>query len=44
MDLNGQVSVVTGGSRGIGRGIALALAKAGTDLVIQGSREEEDEL
>ena len=40
MDLNGQVSVVTGGSRGIGRGIALALAKAGTDLVINYRKDE----
>ncbi len=33
-DLDGKVALVTGASRGLGRGIALALAEQGADLVI----------
>ena len=33
-DLTGKVAIVTGGNRGIGRGIALGLARAGADVVI----------
>jgi len=41
-DLNGQVAVVTGSSRGLGKWIALGLAQAGADVLVTycGSRRD----
>lgn len=40
-DLSGQVALVTGGSRGLGRQMASALAEHGADLVLCSRSEEE---
>lgn len=39
MNLEGKAAIVTGGARGIGKGVALAFAKAGADVMIV-DREE----
>ena len=38
--LKGKRALITGGSRGIGRGIALELARLGWDLVVDYARNE----
>ncbi len=38
--LAGKVAIVTGGSRGIGRSIAIALAEAGADVVVAARKPE----
>jgi len=41
IDLAGQVAIVTGGARGVGRGISERLLEAGADVVICGRNEPE---
>jgi NAD(P)-dependent dehydrogenase (short-subunit alcohol dehydrogenase family) len=42
-DLHGQIAVVAGGTSGIGRAVALAIAQAGADTVATGRRKAEAE-
>lgn len=40
-DLSGKIALITGASRGIGKGIALAFAKNGADIIINFSKDIE---
>ena len=42
VELKGQVALVTGANRGIGEGIALELARAGADVVVNFRQHEQE--
>ncbi|ESQ82596.1 hypothetical protein AEAC466_17160 [Asticcacaulis sp. AC466] len=41
-DLSGKVALVTGGNKGLGQGIALALARAGADIAAVGTSDADE--
>ena len=43
MDLEGQVAIITGSTRGIGKALALALAEQGVNITVTGKSVEPDE-
>jgi NAD(P)-dependent dehydrogenase (short-subunit alcohol dehydrogenase family) len=42
MKLKGQTAIVTGGGKGIGRAICMALSREGADIVIVARTEKEN--
>lgn len=40
-ELEGQVAIVTGSSRGVGRGTAMAFARAGADVMVAARTDKE---
>src|SRR5690606_1451132 len=42
MNLRGHAALVTGGTQGVGRAIAVALARAGADIVLHGLRDDDN--
>lgn len=39
MTLNGKIALITGGGQGVGRGIALAMARRGADIAMMGRKQ-----